>query len=122
MDRKGREAARPFRKVWIPWALTALLDGQEIPGFKVVEGRGSRDWSDEPQVQARLRECGYSPEEYLKTELLSPAQLEKSLGKKIAADLVGTLIISKPGSPTVAPESDKRKPFDRLAAAVKDFE
>jgi hypothetical protein len=102
-------------------ALSCLLNGEEIPGFKVVEGRGSRAWSDAAEVEARLRNCSYSPEEYLKTELLSPAALEKSIGKATAAELVGHLIVSKPGSPTVAPESDKRKPFDRLAEAREDF-
>ena len=47
--------------------------------------------------------------------------MEKSIGKAIAADLLSDLIVSKPGSPTVAPESDKRKPYDRLAEARNDF-
>ena len=102
-------------------ALSALLNGEEIPGYKVVEGRSSRAWSDEAEVERRLKSCGYGPADYLKTELLSPAALEKSIGKTTAAELVGPLIVSKPGNPTVAPESDKRKPFDRLAAARNDF-
>ena len=118
--------AEPMLSAWLKAvkdrALSCLLNGEEIPGYKVVEGRSSRAWSDEAAVLERLQNCHYSPEEYLKTELLSPAQLEKSIGKKIAADLVSDLIVSKPGAPTVAPESDKRKPFDRLAEARKDFE
>ncbi len=117
--------AEPMLSAWLravkDRALAALMNGEEIPGYKVVEGRGSRSWTDEAEVVSRLQNCSYSPEEYLKTELLSPAALEKSIGKNIAADLVGSLIVSKPGSPTVAPESDKRKPFDRLAAARNDF-
>ena len=46
----------------------------------------------------------------------------KGLTQAQVAELVGALIVSKPGSPTIAPESDKRKPFDRLAEAKKDFE
>jgi hypothetical protein len=103
-------------------ALTQMLNGEQIPGYKVVEGRGSREWSNEDEVTERLKNCAYSPDQYLKIELLSPAALEKSIGKKIAGELVGALIVSKPGSPTIAPESDKRKPFDRLAEAKKDFE
>jgi hypothetical protein len=105
-------------------ALTQLLNGEEIPGFKVVEGRGSRDWLEESQVIDRLAvDGGYSKEQIMtQPELLSPAALEKSIGKKKVAELVGTLIVSKPGNPTIAPESDKRKPFDRLAEAKKDFE
>lgn len=104
-------------------ALSGMLNGEEIPGYKVVEGRGSRAWSDELAVAAALDRAKVSQEDYLtKPELLSPAALEKSIGKKKAAELVGGMIVSKPGGPTVAPESDKRKPFDRLAAARKDFE
>jgi hypothetical protein len=104
-------------------ALTQMLNGEEIPGYKVVEGRGSREWSDTQSTLAALAQAGYSSEQvFTQPELLSPAALEKSIGKKNVAELVGHLIVSKPGSPTVAPESDKRKPFDRLAEARKDFE
>ena len=104
-------------------ALAALLDGEEIPGYKVVEGRGSREWFSEVPVDSTLHAAGYRPEEYMTApQLLSPAQMEKALGKKKVAELRGSVIVSKPGNPTVAPESDKRKPFDRLAEARKDFE
>lgn len=103
-------------------ALAQMLDGDEIPGFKVVEGRGSRSWVDEQVVAETLTGAGFGKEDYTKTEILSPAALEKSIGKKKVAELVGFLMASKPGAPTVAPESDKRKPFDRLAEARKDFE
>lgn len=119
--------AEPMVSSWLKAvkdrALSALLNGEEIPGYKVVEGRGSRDWQSAVPVDSTLRAAGYHPEEYMtKPELLSPAQMEKALGKKKVAELLATFIVSKPGSPTVAPESDKRKPFDRLAEARKDFE
>lgn len=103
-------------------ALSTLLNGEEIPGYKVVEGRGSREWADEDKLPSILEAGGCTYDEYTKTEILSPAALEKSIGKKKVAELVGSLIVTKPGNPTVAPESDKRKPFDRLAEARKDFE
>ena len=117
--------AEPMISAWLKSvkdrALAAMLNGDEIPGYKVVEGRGSRAWSDEKVVIDRLEDSHYEPEEFLKIELLSPAALEKSIGKKQVAELCGPLIVSKPGNPTVAPESDKRKPFDPLAAARNDF-
>lgn len=103
-------------------ALTQMLNGEEIPGFKVVEGRGSREWADEDKLPLILEAGGCTYDEYTKTELLSPAALEKSIGKKKVAEIVGQYIVSKPGGPTIAPASDKRKPFDRLAEARKDFE
>lgn len=104
-------------------ALTQMLNGEEIPGYKVVEGRGSREWSNAEEVEYLLFGADYDKDQYMtQPELLSPAALEKSIGKKKVAELVGALIVSKPGGPTIAPASDKRKPFDRLAEAKKDFE
>ena len=103
-------------------ALTTLLDGGEIPGYKVVAGRGSRAWADDLGVGQALLEAGYFKEEITKTELLSVAAMEKALGKKKVAELVGEQILSYTGSPTIAPETDKRPVYDRLAEAQKDFE
>ena len=103
-------------------ALASMLNGEEVPGYKVVEGRGSRDWSNATEVGFILRDEGFAPEDFMTSpELLSPAKLERSIGKKRMAELVGHMVESKPGSPTVAPASDKRRPFDRLAAARNDF-
>ena len=118
--------AEPMISAWLKsvkdWALSALLNGEEIPGYKVVEGRGSRAWTDEKAAVRALSAAGYGPPDYYPAPvLLSPNQLEKSIGKKQVSELVGSLIESKTGNPTVAPESDKRKPFDRLAEARNDF-
>lgn len=105
-------------------ALSQMLSGEQIPGFKVVEGRNSREWSDAKAVEATLfHDIGLCEEEYM-TEpvLLSPAQLEKSIGKKKVAEAVGIYIVTKPGNPTIAPETDKREPYDRKEASRKAFE
>ena len=104
-------------------ALAALLNGDEIPGYKVVEGKlGNRKWSDEAKVAETLDAAGYGPSEYTETKLLSPSGMDKALGKKKVTELLSDLIDRSPGAPTVVPESDKRKPLDRLAEARKDFE
>ena len=99
-------------------ALTTLLDGGEIPGYKAVEGRGSRQWADELEVAKELDRQGISREDYTRTEVLSVAQMEKALGKKKVAELLGGHILKNPGFPTVAPESDTRPVYDRST----DFE
>lgn len=104
-------------------ALSQMLNGEEIPGFKVVEGRGPREWSDDWNVVTALIVAHFDAEQYMtKPELLSPAQLEKSIGKKKVAELVGDLIVTKPGSPTIAPATDKREPYDRKEASRQVFE
>lgn len=116
----------PLISLWLKrvkdQALTTMLDGGEIPGYKVVAGRGSRAWADELEVAAALKASGYSQEDITKTELLSVAAMEKALGKKKVAELVGGQILSYTGSPTIAPQTDKRPVYDRLAEAQKDFE
>lgn len=100
-------------------ALTTMLDGGEIPGFKVVEGKlGNRKWTDELQVANTLQAANYSREDYTETKLLSPAAMDKALGKKKVAELLDGLIDRAPGSPTIALATDKRPAFNR----ADDFE
>ncbi len=102
-------------------ALDTLLDGGEVPGYKAVEGRGTRTWADDMRVIEVLRDNGYTAEDYLKTELHSPAGLEAQIGKKQVAELLGGVIVKKPGSPTVAKETDRREPINRRDEIMKDF-
>jgi hypothetical protein len=115
-------AMEPLVSLWLKrvkdQALSTMLNGGEVPGYKVVEGRGSRTWADEIEVAAELDQQGVSREDYTKTELLSVAQMEKALGKKKVAELVGGHILKNPGSPTIAPATDKRPAYDPTA----DFE
>ena len=110
----------PLISLWLKrvkdQALTTLMDGGEIPGFKCVEGKqGNRKWTDDLEVNAALMKNGYSYEEYTKTELLTVAQMEKALGKAKVEALLGELITREPGKPTIAPETDKRPVYDRTA-------
>lgn len=83
------------------------LIGENIPGFKLVEGRSNRKWkADEQQVVAFLRKLNTEP--YIRA-LLTPPAAEKVLGKKIAeANNLAALITKPPGSPILVPESDGR--------------
>ena len=103
-------------------ALTTLLDGGEVPGWKVVEGKqGNRKWTDEVQVARVLGESGYSLEEVTETKLLSPAAMDNAIGKKKVAELLEHMIDRSPGAPTIVPATDKRPVYDRLAEAKEDF-
>ena len=116
----------PLLSLWIKrvkdQALTTLMGGGEVPGFKVVEGKlGNRKWSDELKVAAALEAAGYSREDYTETKLYSPAAMDKAIGKKKVVELLEELIDRAPGSPTVVPANDKRPAYDRLAEAQNDF-
>ena len=104
-------------------ALTTLMNGEELPGYKLVEGKlGNRKWADEQKVTEALRIGGYSLMEITETRLLSPSQMDKAIGKKKVAELLDGMIEREPGAPTIAPITDKRPAYNRLAEAQKDFE
>ena len=119
-------AMEPLVALWLKrvktQALNTMLDGGEIPGYKLVEGKlGNRKWSDELQVAKALEAEGYSQEDYTETKLLSPAGIDKLLGKKKAAELLADLVERSPGAPTIADAADKRPAYDRVAEAQEDF-
>jgi Protein of unknown function (DUF2800) len=99
-------------------AKDTLLNGGSVRGWKVVEGRKSRDWVDQAQVEVWLKQQGYD-QIYTKPELLSVAQMEKALKGEVI-DLSPVIKISY-DSPTIAPEKDKRPSVDKNLSAKKDF-
>lgn len=99
------------------YALTACLAGREIPGYKAVEGRSNRGWKDQDKALKILRANGFPREVLCDVVPKSLSQLEKLVGKKPFAALVGELIDKPVGKPTLAPVSDKRPAYNRAVAA-----
>jgi CRISPR/Cas system-associated exonuclease Cas4 (RecB family) len=64
-------------------AIQILEAGGEVPGWAVRTRGGARSWSDELAAMSALREAGADLSEI--TTLVSPAQVEKRLGKDTAA-------------------------------------
>lgn len=94
------------------YALGAILDGKEIPGWKAVEGKSDRAFTDENAAIQKLKDSGYEEEKlYKPKEALSLSNLEKLVGKKKFAELVGELITKPHGKPTLVPEKDNRAAY-----------
>jgi hypothetical protein len=111
-------AMEPLISLWLrrvkTQALDTLLNGGEVPGYKVVEGKlGNRKWTNELDVLDKLEAAGYAAEDITETKLLSPAAMDKAIGKKRAAELLTDLTDRAPGAPTVVPASDKRPAYNR---------
>lgn len=100
-------------------AKTYILDGVEVPGFKVVEGRKTRVWVDEEKVVEYFTEKEMPGVLYDEPKLRSVAQLEKAL--KGTGVEFNHLVTTKAGSPTLAPEKDKRPGLTPGSRAAKDF-
>lgn len=100
----------------------AVNHGVKFPGWKLVEGRSNRKYSDPEAVAAKLRAEGYSPDViYRPQELWGITEMQKKLGKKLFEKYLGDLIIKPAGKPTLVPESDKRPEISSVASAVEDF-
>lgn len=113
-------------KSWInsveEFALEAALEGDTIPGYKVVEGRSVRKLSNVAEARARLDKAGIIPECYLKpAELKTITDLEKTMTKKGFNAILGDLVIKPEGKPTLVEEADPREPFSRARNDFKDI-
>ena len=86
----------------------ACLAGSTVPGWKLVEGRTKRRYTDEAEIENRLRAKRYKVSEIYEKKLLGITKMEKLLGRKKMDELIGDLIEKPQGAPTLVPESDKR--------------
>lgn len=104
------------------YALYQVLGGEEIPGFKVVEGRSNRKITDSQAVADLLIDEGYQEDDIFKPkELMAMGALEKLAGKKHFAELANDYIVKPQGKPTLVPNSDKRPALNSTQDAVEDF-
>lgn len=103
------------------YALLECLAGKEIPGWKAVEGRGSRDWKDADEAFRKLVDNGVNEEMLYERKPLTLAQTEKTVGKKIFEELVGDMVVKKSGKPALVPESDKRPAITNKPSAEEAF-
>ncbi len=102
------------------FALQQALNGVRYAGFKVVEGRSNRKYTDEDAVADTVKKAGYDPYE---PKLLGITAMEKLLGKKQFTKLLSGLVEKPQGKPALVPESDKRQEMniDKAASAAEDF-
>jgi hypothetical protein len=87
------------------YALKQAQFGVHFDGWKMVEGRSNRKFTDEAAVASKVKDAGYDPYE---KKLLGITAMSTLLGKKKFEELLGELIYKPPGKPTLVPESDKR--------------
>lgn len=87
------------------YALQQAQSGVHFEGWKIVEGRSNRKYTDENAVADTVKDAGFNPYE---KKLLGITAMSTLLGKKKFEELLGGLIYKPPGKPTLVPESDKR--------------
>lgn len=105
----------------------ALSFDEEIPGFKIVEGRTRRKWpDDEISVYRRLKREGLKDAAIYDQVIISPAEAEKRLhaktgvSKKEAEAIVNALAFKPPGPKSLVRASDTRPALASDADAFED--
>lgn len=101
------------------YALDQALQGEQYPGWKVVEGRSNRKWADEDKVGEILLGQGFLESIIYTKKLTGISNMENAIGKKEVNRLLGDYIIKPQGKPTLAPEDDKRPVYNSAEADFK---
>lgn len=100
-------------KAWVTdleeYALAALLNGGEIPGWKAVEGRSNRQFADTDKAFDAIKKAGYDEALLYKREPITLTAVETLLKKKTFNELLSGQVIKPPGKPTLATANDKRE-------------
>ncbi len=99
------------------YALQSALSGTNYPGFKVVEGRSNRKYTDEEAVAFTVKNYGYDPYE---KKLLGITAMTSLLGKEKFNEILSEFITKPSGKPTLVPETDKRPALNTAKDDFKD--
>ena len=103
-----REPLKAYLSKLDEFAYQEMNRGVEIPGWKLVEKRGRREYKDPELTRNTLKAAGISDKDMFTTpELKSPAQLEASLDKRYKK-LIAVHTEMRSSGLTIAPMSDKR--------------
>jgi hypothetical protein len=96
------------------YAQTALLEGRTLPGWKLVQGRSTRKWTDQDAAFRQMEADGIDEAMLYTRTPISLTAAEKMLGKKKFAEVMSAFITRAPGAPKLAKDSDPRPAYDRL--------
>ena len=97
---------------------SAVNHGKQWNGFKVVEGRSVRKYTDEDAVAKAAKEAGYK--DIYRQSLITLTEMQRLMGKATFEKVLGDLIYKPPGKPTLVPNSDKREAMN-ISDAKNEF-
>lgn len=97
------------------YALQQALKGAKFNGFKIVEGRANRRYTDENTVAAIVSGAGFDPYEQ---KVLGITAMTSLLGKQRFEELLNGYIEKPQGKPALVQDTDKRPAIN---SAQQDF-
>jgi len=98
-------------------AALAINEGREWDGFKLVEGRTRRKYTDEKAVAEAAKDAGYT--DIFKQSLITITEMEKLMSKQKFKQILGSLVEKPKGKLTLVPETDKRQAVEPIQAEFK---
>lgn len=99
----------------------AVEHGKRYEGFKLVEGRSVRSYTDQDAVAKRLTDNGIEECLIYERRLLGITAMEKQITKKRFNELLSDLVIKPQGKPSLVPLTDKRPEWSSADSAQTDF-
>lgn len=97
----------------------AIVHHKQWKGFKLVMGKSNRKYTSEEEVAAAATAAGYT--DIYKHSLIGITDMERLMGKKEFARILGPLVYKPAGKITLVPESDKREAI-QTSTAEADFQ
>lgn len=97
------------------YALKQAISGKNWAGWKLVEGRSNRKYTNEDAVAKAVENAGLDPYE---KKVLGVTAMQKLLGKARFDELLSPYIEKPQGKPTLVPEIDKRP---AMTTIIDDF-
>lgn len=98
------------------YATQNILNGKEIPGWKVVAGKSNRAFKDVEEAFSKVIEAGYDEALLYERKPITLTGVESLLGKAKFETLLKDCVHKPLGKPTLVPLSDKREPYSTAAA------
>lgn len=108
------EGLAAYAKDLEEYAQQALLDGHSLPGWKLVQGRSTRKWTDQDAAFQQMEHDGIDEAMLYTRTPISLTAAEKMIGKKKFAETMSAFITRAPSAPKLAAASDPRPAYNRL--------
>lgn len=96
------------------YAQQALMEGRTLPGWKLVQGRSTRKWTDQDAAFRQMQADGFDEAMLYTRTPITLTVAEKMIGKKKFAETMSAFITRAPGAPKLAAASDPRPAYNRL--------
>ena len=112
---KGKDLDKWFKSVQ-NYATDSALLGEEIPGYKLIEGQSRQIWDDEEEAAKGLKYAGLSDDEIFKKNIITPKQALSVLEDRVdEATLEAVKLLTKKANinPKLVPNSDYHEALSR---------